>query len=85
VARQAGVPIFRDVPLARALEALDEGGEIPAALYEAVAEILRVVYQDGAADGAGEGAGLAEPPAAQAVAAPVLDAGARGGAWWKRV
>ena len=40
VAREAGVPIFRDVTLARSLRDLPEGAEIPAALYEAVAEIL---------------------------------------------
>ena len=44
VARQAGVPIFRDVTLARSLRDLPEGEEIPAALYEAVAEVLRMVY-----------------------------------------
>jgi flagellar biosynthesis protein len=43
VAREAGVPIFRNVGLARSLSELAEGGEIPAELYEAVAEILRVV------------------------------------------
>jgi flagellar biosynthesis protein FlhB len=44
VAREAGVPIFRDVTLARSLRELAEGAEIPVALYEAVAELLRVVY-----------------------------------------
>ena len=44
VARQAGVPIFRDVTLARSLRALPDGEEIPAALYEAVAELLRMVH-----------------------------------------
>jgi flagellar biosynthesis protein FlhB len=44
VAREAGVPVFRDVSLARSLATLDEGQEVPEALYEAVAEILRVVY-----------------------------------------
>jgi len=44
VAREAGIPIFRDVTLARSLRHLPEGSEIPAALYEAVAELLRVVY-----------------------------------------
>jgi flagellar biosynthesis protein FlhB len=44
VAREAGVPIFRDVTLARSLRQLAEGAEIPVALYEAVAEVLRVVY-----------------------------------------
>ncbi len=43
VAREAGVPIFRDVSLARSLRDVVEGDEIPEALYEAVAEILRVV------------------------------------------
>jgi flagellar biosynthesis protein FlhB len=43
VARQHGVPIFRDVPLARALAGLEPGDEIPEALYEAVAELLRVL------------------------------------------
>ncbi|HEX3903391.1 MAG TPA: EscU/YscU/HrcU family type III secretion system export apparatus switch protein [Polyangia bacterium] len=47
VAREAGVPIFRDVTLARSLRGLPEGEEIPAALYEAVAEVLRVVYATG--------------------------------------
>ena len=51
VAREAGVPIFRDVSLARALRDVEEGDEIPEALYEAVAEILRVVY--GPATGTG--------------------------------
>jgi flagellar biosynthesis protein FlhB len=55
VARQAGVPIFRDVTLARSLRDVPEGEEIPLALYEAVAEVLRVVY--------GMGAAPAEPPA----------------------
>jgi flagellar biosynthesis protein FlhB len=43
VAREAGIPIFRDINLAQALRGLEEGDEIPEALYEAVAEILRVV------------------------------------------
>src|SRR5205814_4053974 len=44
VAREAGVPIFRDVTLAHSLRALEQGDQIPEALYEAVAETLRVVY-----------------------------------------
>jgi len=43
VAREAGVPVLRDVTLARSLRALPEGDEIPPALYEAVAEVIRVV------------------------------------------
>jgi flagellar biosynthesis protein FlhB len=53
VARQAGVPIFRDVTLARSLRDVPEGEEIPVALYEAVAEVLRVVYGMEAPGGAG--------------------------------
>ena len=44
-ARAYGVPIVRDVPVARALNELEIGEEIPEALYEAVAEILREIWQ----------------------------------------
>jgi type III secretion protein U len=40
-AREWGIPVVRDVPLARALVELEVGAAIPEALYEAVAEILR--------------------------------------------
>lgn len=40
-ARAYGVPCVRDVPVARALAELELGDEIPEALYEVVAEILR--------------------------------------------
>lgn len=43
-ARAYGVPVVRDVPVARALQELEVGEEIPEALYEAVAEILREVW-----------------------------------------
>jgi flagellar biosynthesis protein FlhB len=44
-ARRAGVPIVRDVPLARALHRLAEiGDEIPEELYEAAAAVLAHVY-----------------------------------------
>ncbi|MCL2450024.1 MAG: EscU/YscU/HrcU family type III secretion system export apparatus switch protein [Polyangiaceae bacterium] len=39
-ARDYGVPVVRDVPLARALSELADGEVIPEALYEAVAAIL---------------------------------------------
>ncbi len=52
-ARDYGVPIVRDVPLARALAELQIGDVIPEALYEAVAEILRDAWDESAA-GAGE-------------------------------
>lgn len=44
-ARAAGVPVVQDIPLARALEKLvPVGGEIPAALYRAVAQILAYIF-----------------------------------------
>jgi flagellar biosynthesis protein FlhB len=47
-AHEFGVPVVRDVPLARALRELSVGDQIPEALYEAVAEILREAWeQDG--------------------------------------
>jgi flagellar biosynthetic protein FlhB len=45
IARDAGVPILRNVPLAQALNKLDIDEEIPEELYEAVAEILNFVYE----------------------------------------
>ncbi|CAN5468275.1 flagellar biosynthesis protein FlhB [soil metagenome] len=45
-ARAYGIPVLRDVPLARALIELEIGGEIPEDLYEAVAEILREAYAE---------------------------------------
>jgi flagellar biosynthesis protein FlhB len=42
-ARAYGIPCIQDVPVARALAELEVGDEIPEALYEAVAEILREV------------------------------------------
>ena len=76
VAREAGVPIFRDVTLARSLRALPEGDEIPAALYEAVAEVLRAVYGMG-------GPAAAAPPAAPNASDPRPETVPRG-AGWKR-
>jgi FlhB-like protein len=46
-ARSFGVPIVRDVPLARALLELQIGDAIPEELYEAVAEILRDAWEQG--------------------------------------
>lgn len=45
-AEQWGIPVLRDVPLARALFELPIGDAIPEALYAAVAEILREVQED---------------------------------------
>lgn len=45
-ARDAAVPVVRDVPLARALVELEVGVAIPEELYEAVAEILREAWEE---------------------------------------
>ena len=77
VAREAGIPIFRDVSLARALKDVEEGDEIPEALYEAVAEILRQIYGDQAPQQAaaqpgqpGQPVPPGQPPPAAAPAQP---------------
>lgn len=44
-ARAYNVPILQDVPLARALQELQVGDQIPEVLYEAVAEILRSIWE----------------------------------------
>jgi type III secretion protein U len=45
IARRSGVPVVRDVPLARALHRLAEvGDEIPEELYEAAAALLAHLY-----------------------------------------
>jgi flagellar biosynthesis protein FlhB len=65
VARESGVPIYRDLGLARALNELPEGEEIPEALYEAVAELLRVLWEMDAKPErkADHKAGVPPPPA----------------------
>ena len=61
-ARRAGVPVVRDVALARALHRLAEvGEEIPEPLYEAAAALLAHLY-GGAAAEAGPAAGAGEAP-----------------------
>jgi flagellar biosynthetic protein FlhB len=45
IAKQVGVPIIRNIPLAQALNKLDVGDEIPEELYDAVAEVLNFVFQ----------------------------------------
>lgn len=52
-ARAYGVPVVQDVPLARALLELEVGDEIPEGLYEAVAEVLRSLWEHEEAAGAG--------------------------------
>jgi flagellar biosynthesis protein FlhB len=44
-AREAGVPVVRNVPLAQALNKLEVGDDIPEDLYEAVAEVLSFVFK----------------------------------------
>lgn len=43
-AQEAGVPVLRDVPLARSLFELEVGEVIPEGLYDAVAAVLRAAY-----------------------------------------
>ncbi|MEO0323899.1 MAG: EscU/YscU/HrcU family type III secretion system export apparatus switch protein [Myxococcota bacterium] len=45
-AEEAGVPVMRDVPLARALHGLSRGEEIPERLYDAVALVLRAAWDE---------------------------------------
>lgn len=45
LATDAGVPIMRDIPLARALYEFEVDDEIPEELYESVAVVLRWVYE----------------------------------------
>jgi len=45
LAKEADIPTLRDVPLARALYDIEIDTSIPEELYEAVAEVLRWVYQ----------------------------------------
>lgn len=45
IATESGVPIKRDIPLARALFELEVEDEIPEELYEAVAVVLKWVYE----------------------------------------
>jgi len=46
VAREAGVPVLRDIPLARSLYELHLGDEIPEELFEAVAAVLRAAWAE---------------------------------------
>jgi type III secretion YscU/HrpY family protein len=45
-AEEAGVPVMRDVPLARGLFELEVGEEIPERLYDAVAAVLRAAWAE---------------------------------------
>ncbi|MFO0668714.1 MAG: EscU/YscU/HrcU family type III secretion system export apparatus switch protein [Polyangiaceae bacterium] len=52
-ARDYGVPVVENVPLARALIELESGAAIPEALYEAVAEVLREIMAQATGDDGG--------------------------------
>ncbi|MBL9037382.1 MAG: type III secretion system export apparatus subunit SctU [Archangium sp.] len=45
LAKDADVPMLRNIPLAHALHRVDVNAEIPEALYDAVAEVLNFVWQ----------------------------------------
>ncbi len=45
LAKDADVPMLRNVPLAHALLRIEVGQEVPEELYDAVAEVLNFVYQ----------------------------------------
>ena len=46
LARASGVPIVENAPLARALySSVEVGGQIPAELYRACAEVLAYIYR----------------------------------------
>jgi flagellar biosynthetic protein FlhB len=46
IAREHAIPVLENKPLARALhQSVDVGGEIPVALYEAVADVIAYVYR----------------------------------------
>ncbi len=81
-ARAYGVPVVQDVPLARALLELEVGDEIPEALYEAVAEVLRSLWEhetgEGAAEGEREGPGLPRRARAPGPASSGGQGGAQG-------
>jgi flagellar biosynthesis protein len=44
LAKQYGVPVMKNVPLANALYRVDVGQEVPEELYDAVAEVLNFIY-----------------------------------------
>ncbi len=73
IATEHSVPIFEAPPLARALHhSVEIGGEIPATLYVAVAQVLTYIYQLKAARTSG--ARPPEPPAIDPGLDPGIDA-----------
>jgi flagellar biosynthetic protein FlhB len=64
IAREAGVPVHEDAPLARALHAQCEiGDEIPTSLYQAVAGVLAFLYRRGKGSGSPAPRPSVQPPA----------------------
>lgn len=45
-AREAGVPVMRDIPLARGLYGMELGDSVPEPLFEAVAAVLRAAEEE---------------------------------------
>jgi flagellar biosynthesis protein FlhB len=67
LATEHGVPIVEAPPLARALHrSVDIGGEVPAGLYVAVAQVLTYVYHVRSARASGK-----QPPAPPSIDAPL--------------
>ncbi len=61
IAEEAGVPIVRDVPLARGLFELELGEEIPERLYETVAAVLHAAWAESSRDQRSHAAEREEP------------------------
>ncbi len=45
IAKQYNIPVMKNVNLANALYRIDVGQEIPEELYDAVAEVLNLIYE----------------------------------------
>jgi flagellar biosynthetic protein FlhB/flagellar biosynthesis protein len=45
IAKQYNIPVMKNVNLANALYRIDVGEEIPEELYDAVAEVLNLIYE----------------------------------------
>lgn len=52
-AEQLGIPVIRDIPLARSLVQFDVGEEVPEELYQAAAAVLKVALEAKERDAAG--------------------------------
>jgi flagellar biosynthesis protein len=45
IAKQYNIPVMKNVNLANALYRIDVGQEVPEELYDAVAEVLNLIYE----------------------------------------